>query len=69
VNAFTVHLAKVLCGSPIKVNSAHPGSVKTDMNPTGDLTVEEGRGRLSNSQPWPMTVRAWLLPSWERLPW
>lgn len=42
VNAFTVHLAKVLRGSPIKVNSAHPGSVKTDMNPAGDLTVEEG---------------------------
>ena len=42
VNAFTVHLAKVLRDSPIKVNSAHPGSVKTDMNPTGDLTVEEG---------------------------
>lgn len=42
VNAFTVHLAKVLRGSPIKVNSAHPGSVKTDMNPMGDLTVEKG---------------------------
>jgi NAD(P)-dependent dehydrogenase (short-subunit alcohol dehydrogenase family) len=42
VNAFTVHLAKVLRGSPIKVNSAHPGSVKTDMNPAGDLTVEQG---------------------------
>jgi NAD(P)-dependent dehydrogenase (short-subunit alcohol dehydrogenase family) len=42
VNAFTVHLAKVLRGSSIKVNSAHPGSVKTDMNPAGDLTVEEG---------------------------
>src|SRR6476619_7626063 len=39
---FTVHLAKVLRGSRIKVNSAHPGSVKTDMNPTGSLTVEEG---------------------------
>jgi NAD(P)-dependent dehydrogenase (short-subunit alcohol dehydrogenase family) len=42
LNAFTVHLAKVLRGSRIKVNSAHPGSVKTDMNPTGSLTVEEG---------------------------
>jgi len=42
VNAFTVHLAKVLRGSRIKVNSAHPGSVKTDMNPTGSLTVQEG---------------------------
>ena len=42
VNAFTVHLAKVLRSSPIKVNSAHPGNVKTDMNSAGDLTVEEG---------------------------
>ena len=42
VNAFTVHLAKILRESPIKVNSAHPGSVKTDMNPTGDLSVEDG---------------------------
>jgi NAD(P)-dependent dehydrogenase (short-subunit alcohol dehydrogenase family) len=42
VNAFTVHLAKILRESPIKVNSAHPGSVKTDMNPMGDLSVEDG---------------------------
>ena len=42
VNAFTVHLAKVLRGSPVKVNSAHPGNVKTDMNPRGDLSVEQG---------------------------
>ena len=42
LNAFTVHLAKVLRDSPIKVNSAHPGNVKTDMNPRGELTVEEG---------------------------
>ena len=42
LNAFTVHLAKILRGTPFKVNSAHPGSVKTDLNPTGDLTVEEG---------------------------
>jgi NAD(P)-dependent dehydrogenase (short-subunit alcohol dehydrogenase family) len=42
LNAFTVHLAKVLRDSAIKVNSAHPGNVKTDMNPDGELTVEEG---------------------------
>ena len=42
VNAFTVHLAKILRGSSIKVNSAHPGSVKTDMNPMGDLSLEDG---------------------------
>jgi NAD(P)-dependent dehydrogenase (short-subunit alcohol dehydrogenase family) len=31
LNAFTVHLAHELRGTPIKVNSAHPGWVKTDM--------------------------------------
>jgi NAD(P)-dependent dehydrogenase (short-subunit alcohol dehydrogenase family) len=31
LNAFTVHLAQALQGTPIKVNSAHPGWVKTDM--------------------------------------
>jgi NAD(P)-dependent dehydrogenase (short-subunit alcohol dehydrogenase family) len=31
LNAFTVHLAQELAKTPIKVNSAHPGWVKTDM--------------------------------------
>jgi NAD(P)-dependent dehydrogenase (short-subunit alcohol dehydrogenase family) len=31
LNAFTVHLAHELKGTAIKVNSAHPGWVKTDM--------------------------------------
>jgi NAD(P)-dependent dehydrogenase (short-subunit alcohol dehydrogenase family) len=31
LNAFTVHLAHELRGTAIKVNSAHPGWVKTDM--------------------------------------
>ncbi len=31
LNAFTVHLAAALKGKKIKVNSAHPGWVKTDM--------------------------------------
>ena len=31
VNAFTVHLAAALSGTRIKVNSAHPGWVRTDM--------------------------------------
>lgn len=31
LNAFTVHLANELRDTPIKVNSAHPGWVKTDM--------------------------------------
>jgi NAD(P)-dependent dehydrogenase (short-subunit alcohol dehydrogenase family) len=31
LNAFTVHLAHLLRDTPIKVNSAHPGWVKTEM--------------------------------------
>ena len=31
LNAFTIHLAHELQDTPIKVNSAHPGWVKTDM--------------------------------------
>lgn len=43
LNQFTIHLAAALKGSSVKVNSAHPGWVKTDLG--GDqapLTVEEG---------------------------
>jgi NAD(P)-dependent dehydrogenase (short-subunit alcohol dehydrogenase family) len=32
INSFTVHLAYALRDTPIKVNSAHPGVVKTDLN-------------------------------------
>ena len=31
LNSFTIHLAHLLKDTPIKVNSAHPGWVKTDM--------------------------------------
>jgi NAD(P)-dependent dehydrogenase (short-subunit alcohol dehydrogenase family) len=42
LNGYAVHLAYELKDTNIKVNAAHPGSVVTDMNPHGDLTVEEG---------------------------
>lgn len=42
LNAFTVHLADALQGTSIKVNSAHPGDVKTDANPRGEMSVKDG---------------------------
>jgi len=42
LNMLTVIQAAHLKDTNLKVNAAHPGSVKTDMNTQGDLTVEEG---------------------------
>jgi NAD(P)-dependent dehydrogenase (short-subunit alcohol dehydrogenase family) len=42
LNMLTVIQAQLVKDTAIKVNAAHPGSVKTDMNALGDLTVEEG---------------------------
>jgi NAD(P)-dependent dehydrogenase (short-subunit alcohol dehydrogenase family) len=43
LNAFTVHLAHELKGTPIKVNSAHPGWVKTEMGgAAAPMEVSEG---------------------------
>ena len=38
----TIIHAKKHKDTPIKVNTVHPGSVKTDMNPSGDLSLEDG---------------------------
>lgn len=43
LNAFTVHLAHELRDTPIKVNSAHPGWVKTEMGGSAaPMEVSEG---------------------------
>jgi NAD(P)-dependent dehydrogenase (short-subunit alcohol dehydrogenase family) len=71
LNAFTVHLAQELRETSIKVNSAHPGWVKTDMGGSAaPMEVSEG-GKTS--------VRLATLPEdgptggffhvGERLPW
>jgi NAD(P)-dependent dehydrogenase (short-subunit alcohol dehydrogenase family) len=43
VNAYTVHLAWELKDTPIKVNAAHPGWVKTEMGGEGaTMEIEDG---------------------------
>jgi NAD(P)-dependent dehydrogenase (short-subunit alcohol dehydrogenase family) len=43
VNAWTVQLAWELRDSPIKVNTVHPGYVRTDMNSgAGDIDAADG---------------------------
>ena len=42
LNGYAVHLAHELKDTTIKVNAAHPGSVVTDMNPNGEIQIEQG---------------------------
>ena len=42
VNMMTVHYAYQWKNTPHRANTIHPGSVKTDLNPNGELTVEQG---------------------------
>lgn len=43
LNAFTVHLAQELAGTKIKVNSAHPGWVQTELGGSAaPMTLSEG---------------------------
>jgi NAD(P)-dependent dehydrogenase (short-subunit alcohol dehydrogenase family) len=47
LNAFTVHLADALKGTKIKVNSAHPGWVKTELGGAHATEEIEGSGKTS----------------------
>ncbi len=42
LNMLTILHAQKLKGTAVKVNSCHPGSARTAMNPGGDLTAAQG---------------------------
>jgi NAD(P)-dependent dehydrogenase (short-subunit alcohol dehydrogenase family) len=42
VNMMTIHYADQWKNTPHRANTIHPGSVKTDMNKQGELSLEEG---------------------------
>jgi len=42
LNMMTVHYASQWKNTPHRANAIFPGSVKTDLNPHGDISVEEG---------------------------
>lgn len=42
VNMMTTHYAHQWRNTPHRANTIHPGSVKTDLNEHGEMTVEEG---------------------------
>ncbi|HEX9996127.1 MAG TPA: SDR family oxidoreductase [Abditibacterium sp.] len=42
VNMMTIHYAHQWKDTPHRANAIHPGSVKTDLNENGELTVEDG---------------------------
>ncbi len=42
LNMLGVMQAQALKATSVKVNIAHPGNVRTDMNPSGDASLEEG---------------------------
>jgi NAD(P)-dependent dehydrogenase (short-subunit alcohol dehydrogenase family) len=71
VNAYTIHLAYELRDTPIKVNAAHPGWVKTDLGGEGaPMEVVDG----AKTSVWLATLPAdgptgGYFHGRERLPW
>jgi NAD(P)-dependent dehydrogenase (short-subunit alcohol dehydrogenase family) len=71
LNSFTIHLAHELRNTPIKVNSAHPGWVKTDMGGE-DASLEISEGGKTSA--WLATLPAdgptgGFFHMQERVPW
>jgi NAD(P)-dependent dehydrogenase (short-subunit alcohol dehydrogenase family) len=78
LNALTVHYARELAGTPVKVNGAAPGHVATDFNGfRGTRTVEEGAAVAIRLATLPAdgptgavfedeARLAWLRPAWAR---
>jgi NAD(P)-dependent dehydrogenase (short-subunit alcohol dehydrogenase family) len=71
LNSFTIHLAHELKDTPIKVNSAHPGWVKTDMG-GADASLEISEGGKTSA--WLATLPAdgptgGFFHIQERVPW
>ena len=71
LNSFTIHLAHELQGTKIKVNSAHPGWVKTAMG--GEGTMMEIVDGAKTSVQLATLRRGWaewrVLPHGDTLPW
>ena len=71
LNSFTIHLAVLLKDTPIKVNSAHPGWVKTDMGTdAAPLTIVDGaRTEVSLATLGPDGPTGSFIHMGEVLPW
>ena len=70
VNAFTIHLAGALRADGIRVNSAHPGWVKTDMGTdAATLSIEEGAKTIVDLVLNDMESNSRFIHLGEELPW
>ena len=70
LNMLAVIQAGRLKDTPVKVNAAHPGSVKTDMNAVGTLSVAEGaRTAVSLATLPPDGPTGGFFHAGEALPW
>ena len=71
VNAYTVHLAWELKDTPIKVNAAHPGWVKTEMGGEGAvMEIEDGaKTSVALATVGPDGPNGGFLHMGETLPW